>query len=91
MFFADIYSTFNSTRDGIPLLICASMWIYVYNLVKGYDFWSSEKNVVKLEDILVPNKRPLQSKYSSRGSFTTWAGGKGPAGNAAKGRKQPTA
>lgn len=83
MFFADIYSTFNSSA----MLICAHMHpcVFKYNLVRSYDFWGCD--VVKLEDIFVPNKRSLQSKYSPRGSFTTWAGGKGPAGNAAKGRK----
>lgn len=70
--FADFYGIFNSRRDGMPfltnphVLTCASCRIY--------DFWDHEKLVTKLEDILVPNKRPLQAKYSSRGK-------------AAKGRK----
>lgn len=70
--FADFYGVFNIRRASMPFL--TNQHLFTCASCRIYDFWVHEKLVTKLEDVLVPNKRPLQRKYSSRGK-------------AAKGRK----
>lgn len=63
-----------------------SIRIYIYKLVRRYDFWSRDKNVE------IGGHLGLEQKVSAVKIFIkrlvhSWAGGTDPAGNAAKGRK----